>query len=230
MSKKAKRSVVAVVVSLLAVVVAIWAALGLRGERALGVANPPAPPPKAALLKAAQAALEDIGKFQVGQERGIERSSFTGCPFVYVFLSPEDPDYAPLSSVLADSQVNAQMPNFTGVLIDTRNQAEAEVESEWRAQGFRVVVRGLSGGFYGGFNVPFGAQELSELLRSVIESHPRTIHRSPLYRLLRNLPEAIDKVLEKDGRPRAEWCLSLMEETEGRDAEPVAALRGRLGN
>jgi hypothetical protein len=178
---------------------------------------------------AAQVALADVGRFRVGSAGGVERSSFTGCPFVYVFLSPDDPDYAAVEAALKDARVATAMTHFTGVLIDTRDTSEDQVEEAWRKKGWRVLVRSLGGPVLGGFKDAFSAEDLAQLLESIRRDRPKAFLGSPLYGLLKNLPEAIDRVVERQGRAKAEWYVGLMEEIEGSGDPGVGALKARLG-
>jgi hypothetical protein len=172
--------------------------------------------------------LADIGPFRLGVASGTERAAFTGAPFVYVFLDRSDSDLARASAALADPEVAQLMRGFTGVLLDAADEAARDTEPELRSQGLRVVVRALSGKFLGGIETPFGAEDLKTLLASVLRRHPHAAARSPLYSLLRTVPDAIARVVEAEGPEKAAWYVDLMAEAEGPESEAVVALRERI--
>ena len=211
-----RRLLVSVVVAGLGI--AAIALVGLLGGAANeAAAGDAAPPP-------------EVGKFIEGSARAMERAGFTGCPMVYVVAGPAEADFGTICKTLADPAVTALMSGFTGAVVDPADKDEAEVEEEMRERGFRVIVRSLAGKFLGGLQGSFDAKDLSRLLEAARHEHPRAVRRSPLYTLLRAMPEAIEKVIAEDGREKAEQLVDLMAESEaeGEASEPVAALRDRL--
>ncbi len=216
MSRRARRRLL-VSVLIVGVGIAAIPLVGLLGGGADGAAAGDEAPPV-------------IGRFSRGATPALEQAGFTGCPLVYVLAGPADADYDAICKVLADPAVTALMSRFAGALIDPADKTDAKVEEETREAGFRLVVRSLAGKFLGGLRGSFGVKDLTRLLDGVQREHPRAVRRSPLYTLLRSKPEAIEKVLEQDGREKAEWFVDLMaqSEPEGEASEPVAALRSRL--
>ncbi len=179
-------------------------------------------PPSRAI--SAGQAVSDIGKFRVGSALGEERTGFSGRTKVTIFAG--GPDSAALSTCLRNEAIEAQMDFFTGVLVD--ESAEPEVEADLRAQGLRVVVRGLQGQVLGLLHEGYTCDDFVALLRQVRAASTRAAEKSPIYvNLLERPAEVVDYMVERGQGTDAARYVQHLEEFEGSASPAVQAAKAR---
>lgn len=209
MSQNAKRGLQATILLIALGAVAVYATLGTRA-------------------KVAAQALPDVGRFRAGSAAGEERAGFSGRAKVQVFASASASDWNTISACLQSREVEAEMPFFTGVLIDEK--AEPTVEQVFRERdGLRVVVRALNGGFLGGLPAGFKCQDLADLLKSIHAQATSAPEKSPIYANLLESTAALDDLLQKQEGAKAARFVDLLDELEGSTSPAVQAAKAKLG-
>ena len=176
---------------------------------------------------AVQQVLADAGKFKLGSALGMERAGFSGQPMVLVFANPDSPDWPSLSACLQSPEVEAEMALFTGILVDERFEPGVEAVLRER-DGFRVVVRGLSGAFLGGLKDGSDCLTLSSLLKSIRERSISPPVKSPIYTRLLENPDPIDALLFNGERAKAEKFVGFLKEFEGEKSPAAIQAQARL--
>ncbi len=169
-------------------------------------------------------AVTDIGKFRVGSTLGEERTGFSGRTKVTIFAG--GPDSATLATCLRNEAIESQMDFFTGVLVD--ENAEPEVEADLRAQGLRVVVRGLQGQVLGLLHEGYTCDDFVALLRQVRAASTRAAEKSPIYvNLLERPAEVVDYMVERGQGTDVARYVQHLEEFEGSASPAVQAAKAR---
>jgi len=210
MSDRAKRGIAATCVVALLVGLGIYGLLSMRGTAATAQAMP------------------DVGKFRVGSDLGEERAGFSGRAKVQVFATASASDWTALSACLQSAAVEAEMPFFTGILVDEK--AEPEVEATLREQdGQRVVVRGLQGQVLGSLPAGFACDDLVSLLKQAHAVSTRAPEPSPIYASLLESTAALDDLIQKQEGAKAAKFIDLLEEFEGSASPAVQAAKAKLG-
>jgi hypothetical protein len=168
-----------------------------------------------------------VGKFKVGSAVGMERAGFSGRAMVQVFTTADDPNWPTISSCLQNTEVEAEMASFVGVLVDAR--AEPSVESRFRGKhGLQLILRGVNGAFLGGLKTGFQCGDLIALLRAIRASMNPEIEKSPIYTSLMLSPDAIDYFKSRGQTAKAAKFVELLKEFEGDSSPAVQAAQARL--
>ncbi len=208
MSKRARRGLVATVVLGLLIALGVYSVVGTRGA-------------------ATAQALPDAGKFRAGSALGEERAGFSGRMMVQVFTTAESKDWPTISACLQAAAVEAELGFFTGILVD--EVAEPTVEATLRERdGLRVVVRALNGAFLGGLPAGFTCQDFMDLLKRIRAASISAPEPSPIYSNLLESAAAIDDLIAKGERTRAEGFVAFLEELEGSTSPAVQAAKASL--
>jgi hypothetical protein len=201
----------------LVVVGGVGAFLALGGGGEAQQADPPPDP---------GAEAEKLKRFQYGYDLGRERAGFSGLPMVQIFVD-ETVDQAALDACLESPEVQALMPSFTGIFINSEDEDSSPRRLRRKGE-HQVIVRAVNGKILGILPGGYTCAELLEMLERIPRSMIIQPMKSPIYQRLLESPDPIDQLIAEDKAERARKYVDVLAELEGKDHPAVIAAEARL--